>query len=98
MTEENKTNGKYLSLILAILLIGILVALFLQNSSDTEINFLFINMRIATNILVPFCVLIGFLLGVGMMFSGRWRLYRANKKLKKELENLKKEKDNFIEP
>jgi uncharacterized integral membrane protein len=98
MTIEKKSNGKFLSWILAVLLIIILIVLFVQNESETELNFLITDMQVATNILIPFCLLIGFFFGVGIMASGRWRLHRANKKLKKEVERLTKEQDTFTSP
>ena len=97
MTQEKKTN-LFWSWLPAILLIIILLSLFFQNQEETNINFLFMHMRVATNLLIPFCVFLGFLLGVLMMFSGRWRLYKTNKSLKKEIDSLKKEKDSFINP
>ena len=87
--KKNKSSG-YVSLILAVLVVGAILLLFFQNDRDEEIVLFYQRVTMSLSFLIFFCIFLGFLLGFLLMVPGRWRLYRANKKLKKELD-VKKE-------
>lgn len=90
MTEQKKANSSsYLTLILAALVMGAVLLLFFQNNRDAEIVLFFQRVTMSLSFLIFFCIFLGFLLGFLMMLPGRWRLYRSNKKLKKEMEGLR---------
>jgi uncharacterized integral membrane protein len=90
MTDQKKSkSGGYVSWILAALVIIAVLLLFFQNNKDAEIILFFQRITMSLSILIFFCIFLGFLLGLFMIFPGRWRLYRANKRLRKEVEELK---------
>jgi len=89
MTEpKKKSKSGYVSFILAALLVAVILILYFQNNEPGKLVLFSSQVEIQRNLLILICITIGFILGAFVMIPGRWRLYRANRKLKKELKNI----------
>ena len=84
---QNKKSG-YVSLILAAFLVVIILILFFQNSADINVKLITNNVSMPLSLLILICIFLGIMLGAILIMPGRWRLYRANRRLKKEIKSL----------
>lgn len=94
--EIKKTKSGYLSWIIATLLFGAMALLFMQNSEDMSLVVFWQPIMIAKNLLITFCSLLGFVLGLIVVLPGRWKLKRANRKLLKAQKEIDKKAKAFL--
>jgi uncharacterized integral membrane protein len=89
-TQKKKSSG-FIPFILAALLLTVVIILYFQNHESINLTLFSSRVEIQLNLLILSCIIVGFLLGAIVMIPGRWRLYMANRRLKKEIKQIKPE-------
>lgn len=89
-TKTEKKSGFSFSWILVIVFCTVFGIMFFQNQKDVYWNFLWHEGEIPLSLLITGVFSLGLFLGLSLLLPGRWRLYRANKKLKNQIEENKK--------
>jgi uncharacterized integral membrane protein len=93
MTKKSSPKSKSsFSWVFALLFGLAFLVMFIQNQEDVEWTFFWNKVHLPLSLIVTINFTLGLLLGILLLFPGRWRLYRNNKKLKKELEEVNKPK------
>lgn len=96
-TAKNKSGFSF-SWLLALLFGALFILIFFQNQEDVEWTFLWNKFKLPLSLIITINFTLGLFLGILLILPGRWRLFRSNRKLKKEIESLPKLKkeDNYI--
>jgi uncharacterized integral membrane protein len=87
-TQKKKSSG-FIPFILAALLLTVVIILYFQNHESINLTLFSSRVEIQLNLLILSCIIVGFLLGAIVMIPGR--LYMANRRLKKEIKQIKPE-------
>lgn len=89
--KQKKKSSSFIPFILAALVLTVIIILYFQNHESTQLTLFSSRVEVQLNLLILSCIIIGFLLGAIIMIPGRWRLFMANRRLKKELKQLQSE-------
>ena len=96
MTETTEKKSSKWPFILAIIVFAAVPLIFFQNRVDTQLVLFFRTINVSVNFLVFATFFCGFIFGLLIMLPGRISAFRSNKALKKQLQALEKDKNQFI--